>query len=146
MEKFGDRLKEFRLSTGLSVTDFGDRCGVKKSAQTNYESSKRLPDTAYWQLASEMGADIGYIITGKSEFSKISKERLYYSLEEMLTVAMQLEWVGFAEEVELEHLFNLLWGKYNNVSLADLVEQKHVEQLENLASQSNSFVVSDASD
>ncbi len=68
---FFERLKEERNRLGLNQTDFGDACGVRKQAQIRYEKGERKPDSDYLQKASDIGVDVGYLLTGvRSEVLK----------------------------------------------------------------------------
>lgn len=62
---FSERLKDERERLGLSQTDFGEKCGVKKLAQINYEKGERKPDSDYLQKAHELGVDISYLFSGQ---------------------------------------------------------------------------------
>lgn len=59
-----DRLREERERLKLSQSAFGEIGGVKKLAQMNYESGKRIPDALYLQALSRIGVDVLYIVTG----------------------------------------------------------------------------------
>ena len=120
-ENYGDRLKKFRLSTGLTASKFAEKCGVGKSAQSTYELATRYPDTKYWQKVAELGGDISYLITGSVDEARLDKEQLKSALNEMFTTAIQLEWLVFTESVTVEHMFALLYGKYANIPLEKLV-------------------------
>lgn len=62
---FGERLKSERKRLGLTQETFGELCGVKLLAQSNYESGKRSPDADYLQKAHQAGVDVGYLVTGQ---------------------------------------------------------------------------------
>lgn len=64
---FGARLREERNKLNLSQTDFAALGGVRKQAQINYESGKRVPDANYLMNISVAGADILYILTGEQQ-------------------------------------------------------------------------------
>ncbi|TXF11899.1 helix-turn-helix transcriptional regulator [Pelomicrobium methylotrophicum] len=66
-ETIGARLKEERERLGLSQTAFAEGCGLKKLAQINYEKGERMPDAEYLLRASQLGADVLYILTGRRE-------------------------------------------------------------------------------
>lgn len=75
---FSERLKEERERLGLSQTDFGEKCGVKKLAQINYEKGERKPDSDYLQKAHELGVDIGYLFSGhRTSPSTMPTEELF---------------------------------------------------------------------
>lgn len=65
MSTFGDRLRSEREATGLSQTEFGERGGVRKGAQANYESGVRSPDADYLVAISSVGVDVWFILTGE---------------------------------------------------------------------------------
>ncbi len=48
----------------MSQEDFGAVGGVKKVAQSNYETGKRHPDTAYLERILQVGADVHFILYG----------------------------------------------------------------------------------
>ena len=58
------RIKEERERLGLNQESFGSVGGVKKLAQFNYESGKRVPDAVYLENLSKIGVDVNYILTG----------------------------------------------------------------------------------
>lgn len=64
MSDFGTRLKQERLRLGLSQTKFAEACGIKRTAQTTYESGERSPDVDYLEAAGNIGADVDYVLFG----------------------------------------------------------------------------------
>ena len=64
MNTIGDRLREERQRLDLNQTELGERGGVQKRAQINYELGERFPDASYLEAIAEVGADVRYIITG----------------------------------------------------------------------------------
>lgn len=60
----GLRIREERERLGLTQDEFGALGGVKRLAQSNYESGKREPPTPYLDLLREHGVDVAYIETG----------------------------------------------------------------------------------
>lgn len=61
----GERLKLERQRVGLGQHEFGEKCGVSKTSQFNYESGGRSPDAAYLHAAHEFGVDLLFVITGQ---------------------------------------------------------------------------------
>jgi phage repressor protein C with HTH and peptisase S24 domain len=61
----GDRLKLERQRVGLGQQEFGDKCGVSKTSQFNYESGGRSPDATYLQASYELGVDVLFVVTGQ---------------------------------------------------------------------------------
>ncbi len=86
----GDRLRELRLSLGMSQTDFGEKCGVTKKTQIFYESNKRKPKADYWEAAALLGININYVLTGKviSDSENIKKEQIKVSILKILKEAI----------------------------------------------------------
>lgn len=62
---FAERLKSERKRLKLNQEEFGNACGVKIIAQSNYELGKRMPDAEYLQKAHDLGVDTNYLITGE---------------------------------------------------------------------------------
>lgn len=58
------RLKEERLRLEINQDDFAEIGGVRRRAQSNYESGDRCPDGHYYEAISAIGADVQYIFTG----------------------------------------------------------------------------------
>jgi transcriptional regulator with XRE-family HTH domain len=59
-----ERLKEERSKMGLNQDDFAEIGGVKRRAQSTYETGERLPDAGYLSKIAEAGVDVAYILTG----------------------------------------------------------------------------------
>lgn len=66
MSIFGERLAEERKRLGFNQEVMAAHGGVKKQAQSLYESGKRKPDSEYLEAISKIGVDITYVITGVS--------------------------------------------------------------------------------
>lgn len=78
MNKVGERLKEERERLQFNQEDFAKLCNSSKRSQGNYERDKRAPDSEYLVLASKLGCDIQYIITGirSANIESIGKPQL----------------------------------------------------------------------
>lgn len=61
----GERLKLERQRLGYGQKEFGEKCGVSKTSQFNYEADGRSPDAVYLQGADALGADVLFIVTGR---------------------------------------------------------------------------------
>jgi transcriptional regulator with XRE-family HTH domain len=61
----GVRIREERLSLGLTQESFAKQLGIHRKTQGNYESGAREPDAAYLAAASKAGVDIGYVLRGE---------------------------------------------------------------------------------
>lgn len=62
----GKRLKEVRVSLGLSQTQAGTRAGISQDMVSRYEKGKSEPSTEYlYWAAGEGGATIDWILTGE---------------------------------------------------------------------------------
>lgn len=65
MKNFFERIKEERKRLGLTQEEMAKAGGVRKQAQSLYESGKRFPDASYLIGISIIGADVTYILTEK---------------------------------------------------------------------------------
>ena len=63
--EIGQRLRAERKRLGLTQEDMGHEAGVTGVSQRNYESGRRVPDAAYLAAIAGVGADVGYVITGR---------------------------------------------------------------------------------
>lgn len=63
MVDFFERLREVRIETGLSQTDFAARAGVTKKTQSLYERGERSPSAEYLSAISDL-VDVTYLLTG----------------------------------------------------------------------------------
>ncbi|MGQ7242797.1 XRE family transcriptional regulator [Salinicola sp. V024] len=64
LSNIGERLRQERTRLGMSQEDFGAIGGVKKVAQSNYETGKRHPDTAYLERILQIGVDVHFVLYG----------------------------------------------------------------------------------
>lgn len=63
----GERIKGERTRLGYTQAAFAKACGVHRNTQIKYESGEREPDTSYLAAIAQIGVDVGYVLTGKSE-------------------------------------------------------------------------------
>jgi transcriptional regulator with XRE-family HTH domain len=63
MVDFFERLREARIETGLSQTDFAAKAGVTKKTQSLYERGERSPSAEYLSAISDL-VDVTYLLTG----------------------------------------------------------------------------------
>jgi transcriptional regulator with XRE-family HTH domain len=70
-----ERIKEIRLSFGLTQVEFGRRIGVKQSAVTGYENGNRQPlDTVITSICREFGVNETWLRTGEGpQFVEITR-------------------------------------------------------------------------
>ncbi|SDK77895.1 Peptidase S24-like [Modicisalibacter muralis] len=76
MTNIGERLRQERTRLGMSQEDFGAHGGVKKVAQSNYETGKRHPDTAYLERIMQIGVDVHFVLYGSRLDIPTSSETL----------------------------------------------------------------------
>ena len=69
MSDFSERLREERARLGLTQEAFGELGGVRKQAQSLYESGKRTPDAAYLAGLHRAGVDVTYLLVGTRAMS-----------------------------------------------------------------------------
>lgn len=63
MKKFGDRLKELRLSRKLSQEELAKKFNTGKASICNYEKNLRLPDVnSIAKFANYFGVSVDYIL------------------------------------------------------------------------------------
>ncbi len=62
----GARLKEERERLGYTQPAFAELAGTTKKSQIDYEKDTTQPKASYFASIAEIGADILYIVTGKS--------------------------------------------------------------------------------
>lgn len=76
MSNSGERLRQERMRLDMSQEEFGAAGGVKKVAQSNYETGKRFPDSQYLEKVAALGVDIRYVVTGiRSDNSMVELSR-----------------------------------------------------------------------
>lgn len=93
MDNFGVRLRDERKRLGLSGEALGEIGGVKKIAQSNYETGKRYPDARYLMAIGEAGVDVAYVLTGVSGQRAPAQP---VDAERMVEIAQRLEQVATA--------------------------------------------------
>jgi repressor LexA len=83
MEDFGSRLKELRLSKGMSLRDLAVACNTSKSAIGYYENNQRRPKYETLEAFADIfNVDIDYLL-GKSDIKNSAAHSLgFESLEE----------------------------------------------------------------
>jgi transcriptional regulator with XRE-family HTH domain len=76
MDNFSLRLKQERRRLHMNQTEFASAGGVQKQAQFTYEKGMRYPDAGYLAGIAEVGADVLYLLTGRtSNPSTLALER-----------------------------------------------------------------------
>ena len=64
------RIKEFRKAAGLKQYELAERCGLTRSAISNYEKWKRLPNLeSFVKICKALGASADMILGTKSVFT-----------------------------------------------------------------------------
>lgn len=94
----GNRLREERIRAGFNQTDFAERAGVKKNAQSNYEKGLRVPDADYLSAASCMGCDVLYVLTGERQ--TLTENTLEESRSSYLSSAQEHSNEGIAKRMK----------------------------------------------
>lgn len=72
----GERLRDERKRMGLSQSGMGERAGVTKMSQINYEKDARAPDATYLAAIAAAGADIQYILTGTPSAQALTRDEV----------------------------------------------------------------------
>lgn len=107
----GARIREERKHLGLSQAAFAAKVGVHRRTQVNYESGERRPDTDYLAALATAGGDVGYVLTGESEFGR----RQAYKLA-LDAIRVELELFGGHDE-EWGQVLQLLAVDWKNFGL-----------------------------
>lgn len=74
MSTIGARLRLERERLGLSQTELGERCGVQKRSQINYEKDERAPDATYLVGLAGAGGDVNFVLFGRMSPASLSAE------------------------------------------------------------------------
>lgn len=109
--EFGARLRQERERLNLSQTKFAEDCGVKRTAQTTYESGERSPDSEYLRLAGRLGVDIPYLITGVHTFADTLERRVSIRLLSRFGERLGIDVCGRINDIAYEEEFE--WAKNN---------------------------------
>ena len=64
-KNIGKRLRFERKRNEITVKAMAEYCGVTKQTQINYEKGANTPDAEYLNLASTVGVDIFFVVTGR---------------------------------------------------------------------------------
>jgi transcriptional regulator with XRE-family HTH domain len=120
----GRRLKEERLTVGMSQPAFAEVGGVKKLTQIAYEQGKRSPDAKYLAAVFQLGVDVGYILSGEragkgagnldKEVIAIVSKVIYQWLQntkreitpQLLADVFTILYDGAARELDEEHMID----------------------------------------
>lgn len=94
MSNFFERLREERERLGMNQTEMGLIGGVRKEAQSNYETGKRSPGADYLARIAEAGVDVGYLLTGTRTPSAIREEGSEYDVRKKAILDMVEELNG----------------------------------------------------
>lgn len=100
---FSIRLKQVRLSKGISQQKLGDMLGLSKQAINNYESGANTPGHAtFIKLADELGVSLDFL-TGRSNSKHCSvlEEDAHPLLRSIMDKAARLSEEGKEEVVGL---------------------------------------------
>ncbi len=86
-QKFGERLKEERLSLGLTQTQFGELTGFSSEYIHDIETNKKIPTLAELkQMCEALHLDIKYLISGKhAHYELIGNSEKYQELKQLLS-------------------------------------------------------------
>lgn len=100
----GSRLRKERDKLNMKQEDFANACGVRRRAQSSYESNTRSPDANYLEAASKIGVDISYVIYGEEHtFESTLKHMVVEDL--FFLICYEL---GFTDEDAMSLLNNSL--------------------------------------
>lgn len=120
----GERLKEERKRLDLSQTRFAELCGVKRTAQTTYESGERTPDADYLEGAGRIGVDVEYVLTGRRV---PAADRLIFAM--MRVYHHLIMRIGLDKNL-VDHIIDEAYEEEKRLFLGDPIENvKRVEEM-----------------
>ena len=64
MDEVGQRVREERLRLGATQDDWASATGVHRNSQRAYEQGRTTPTIEYVLKLGQLGADVGYLMTG----------------------------------------------------------------------------------
>lgn len=118
----GSRLREERERLNMKQEDFATACGVRRRAQSSYESDTRSPDANYLEAAAKIGVDISYVIYGKPGTSETALrlsilEDVYFAINSELgsTVENAVTLLNYAQLAAHPNI-NELYDKFDKES------------------------------
>lgn len=98
----GERIAEERKRLGFTQLAFAEKLGISISSQKRYETNDRAPNIYYISAIADIGADIGYVMTG----SRNMRKHLAFAVdldkrtsESLALAALDLDTESFAEAV-----------------------------------------------
>lgn len=94
MDNFAGRLREERERLGLSQARFAESCGVKRTAQTTYETGSRSPSAEYLQAAGRLGVDVPYVLTGLRTSVDTIERRALIKLLDAICSRLGVDWAS----------------------------------------------------
>lgn len=72
----GERIKKERERLGHTQEEWASHTGVHRNTQAKYEKGDAVPDINYLSAIDELGADIGFVLTGeKTIYRTLSDEQ-----------------------------------------------------------------------
>lgn len=87
MAAFSERLKELRISRGLSQVELSKNLGISKGAVNNYEHSVREPKLEMLEaIADYFNVDMDYLL-GKSDIPNRALIKEYYNTKEFENIS-----------------------------------------------------------
>lgn len=85
-------MREERERLGLSQAKFAEACGVKRTAQTTYETGERSPSAEYLQAAGRIGVDVPYLLTGLRTSVDTIERRALIKLLDAICGRLGVDW------------------------------------------------------
>lgn len=100
----GARLAQERARLNLTQGELADALGLSRNSVTHYEADKHLPGAEPLMALDRIGADTGYILTGRrtsSPSESIDLDRLVVALKEARRqLGLPVEFVNQREVLE----------------------------------------------
>lgn len=124
MKELGERIKNLRISKGLSQEALGSELRLSKQTISNYENGDRDPglDTII-KLSDIFNVDTDYLLC-KSEVKNIANSNKIQDLLKMQTTDWDNKYTAKLEDISREFytMLKLFLGKNNQIVLFDLTD------------------------
>jgi transcriptional regulator with XRE-family HTH domain len=80
-KEIGGRLREERERLGRTQTEFAELGSASKRSQTDWEQGNLVPNGEYLATIAIHGVDVGYVLTGERNSSRLSDDECLFLAE-----------------------------------------------------------------
>lgn len=79
---YGERLKQFRITTGLTQAEFAKRYNISQKNVSDYENDREMPDKLKLVLLSQDGLNLNWLVGGVGSMKLKTSSESAFSLSE----------------------------------------------------------------